>query len=114
MQITSRMLALFVVEYFVARTQAFQLSNGHLTRPIYLSRLPELQAEDAGSKSTELVQGRQAATPQEDQKTSNSKFKKVFKQRRWASYPPKGVEKRAVAWIQNNQQDASTYDWYDY
>lgn len=114
MRITSRMLAFFIAEYFLARTQAFQLNSRHFSRPNHLPRLPELQAEDARSKSTELAQGQQAATLQVDQTTSNAKPKKVFKQRRWASYPPKGVEKRAIAWIQKNQQDASTYDWYDY
>ena len=52
-------------------------------------------------------------TVSSDAKAQDKSFSKPRKPsyRRWASLPREGVEKRAVAWLQNNRLVATTYDW---
>jgi hypothetical protein len=113
MRTTIRVLAFLVAKLLLSCTQAFQVSRRQFSRAKRLPRLPDLQAEGAQGKSADPRIGQQAATSPINHKTASENSKKVFKQRRWASHPPKGVEKRALTWIRKNQQSASTYDWYD-
>jgi len=92
------------------RTHAFQIIGRRFQRAVVLSRVASLQAEAGDSKLASSAP-EQAVTPSVHQETRAPKSLKSSKQRRWASKPAEGVEKRALAWIQNNRQIASTYDW---